>query len=393
MRVLGVVNPRKPPERFDPGLLTTYTDTPTRFPRLYCPVDSGMTVQVIKYDRPHPTRMQYLSLSPISLALGDKGDTIMWNPLQEEEEAKERKKKKELVDKLKFHGVISHPATRKELSLPKIVEQINCSFELNALLQKNIGLIGRRLKRALSVSERVVESANNIWNYAWILLCYIGRVWIYPVAMKLFVLGLMAHRIAGEAILQVLEWRPGSPDSLALKDVSATAQQVDLRLQQFCYWPIQYMTLRKRKNNWESITNSHPEYIRFYNSLWLVANDVIIGMALGSFIVENSTFVALQMDMIFTTWAIEGLRRMIEWLMKWPGGLKLNTELAAFLGDLFLWVIDHWAGTVSTRATKFRKLIKTNRVNVHLPTVSSQCHPFHRLLRLLWCYYADLSLF
>ena len=35
---------------------------------------------------------------------------------------------------------------------------------------------------------------------------------------------------------------------------------------------------------------------------------------------------------------------MISWLMGWPGGLKLNTELAAFLGDLFLWVIDYWAG-------------------------------------------------
>jgi phosphatidylinositol glycan class Q protein len=288
--------------------------------------------------------MQYISLSPISLALGDKGDTVMWNPLQEEVEAKERKKKEELVDKLKLHSVISRPATQKELSLPMIVDQINCSFELNAVLQKNIGLIGRRMKRALSVSERVVESANNLWNYTWILICYIGRVWVYPVAARLFILGLIAHRIAGEAILRVLDWRPGSPDSPALKDVSATAQQVDIRLQQFCYWPIQYMTLRKRKNNWESITNSHPEYIRFYNSLWLVANDVIIGMALGSYIIENSTFVASQMDMVFTTWAIEGLRRMIEWLMKWPGGLKLNTELAAFLGDLFLWVIDHWAG-------------------------------------------------
>ncbi len=31
------------------------------------------------------------------------------------------------------------------------------------------------------------------------------------------------------------------------------------------------------------------------------------------------------------------------WLKDWPAGLKLNNELAAFLGDLFLWVIDHWS--------------------------------------------------
>ena len=74
------------------------------------------------------------------------------------------------------------------------------------------------------------------------------------------------------------------------------AQQFDIRLQQFCYWPIQYTTLRKRRNDWESVTTSHPDYIRFYNSLWLVANDVIIGIALGSYIIENANHVAYIID-------------------------------------------------------------------------------------------------
>lgn len=351
MRVLGWVNPQAIPNRFDPTLLATFTDRTARLPRVWCPSESGLTVQVIVYDRPHPTRMQYLSLSPISLALGDKGEMGKWNPAFEgieEAEAEEREKKKQLVDKLKLHTVISHPSTQKELSLPTIIDQINCSFELNSLLQKNINLVGKRKTRAPSVSERVVESANDLWHYIYVGLCYIVRAWIYPIIAKLFILALIVHRVAGEMILRVLDWRPASPDAPALKDISATAQQIDIRLQQFCYWPIQHMTLRKRKRNWESITTSHPEYIRFYNSLWLVANDVIIGIALGTFIIENSGLVASQMDVVFTAWSIEGLRRMISWLMKWPGGLKLNTELASFLGDLFLWVIDHWAGMYST---------------------------------------------
>lgn len=392
MRVLGSVNPPNPPEHFDPFLLATYTDSPSRFPRLYCPTDIHLTAQIIIYDRPHPTRMQYLSLTPISLALSDKTDQeqreVSLGAIEEEKdkdhkrrgpekdedsktkrpgqnetkshhkesaedeaEGRERQRKAALVEKLKLHTVISHPHTQKELSLPTIIDQINCSFELNTVLQKNAGLIGRRMKRALSVSERVVESANDLWDYVYLGLCYITRVWVYPVIARLFVIGLIAHRIAGEAILQVLDWRPGSPDSPALKDISATAQQVDIRLQQFCYWPIQYMTLRKRKANWESVTSNHPEYIRFYNSLWLVANDVIIGIALGSYIIENCVFVASQVDTVLTTWSIEGLRRMISWLMEWPGGLKLNTELAEFLGDLFLWVIDHWAGMSLTDKT------------------------------------------
>lgn len=39
---------------------------------------------------------------------------------------------------------------------------------------------------------------------------------------------------------------------------------------------------------------------------------------------------------------------MITWLMNLPAGLKLNDELGGFLGDLFLWVIDYWADTMSS---------------------------------------------
>lgn len=133
-------------------------------------------------------------------------------------------------------------------------------------------------------------------------------------------------------------------DSLALKDVSATAQQVDIRLQQFCYWPIQYLTLRKRKDEWESITDRHPEYIRFYNSLWLVANDVIIGIAIGSYIIDNAEWVAFHINIILSEWTVDGLRNMIIWLTDAPAGFKLNNELAVFLGALFVRVIDYWKG-------------------------------------------------
>ncbi|XP_014555529.1 hypothetical protein COCVIDRAFT_102079 [Bipolaris victoriae FI3] len=350
LRAVGCVNPKSPPDACGAEPLTVHTNPSTRFPRIHYPADTLMAIQVIVYDRPHPTRMQYLSLNPITLALGDKTRVAEWDGVfadLEEAEAKERKRKAQLVERLKLHTVLAHPPTQKELALPMIIEQVNCSYELNALLQKNIGMIGRRMKRALSVSERVAESANNLWDYAWMMLDYLFRVWVWPIAAQLFIFGIITHRILGEAMIMILHWRPGASDSPALKDLSATAQQIDIRLQQSCYWPIQYLTLRRRKANWESITNSHPEYIRFYNSLWLVANDVIMGIAVGTFIIENASFVAAQVDTIFSAWSVEGLRRMISWLMGWPGGLKLNTELAAFLGDLFLWVIDYWANCIS----------------------------------------------
>jgi len=297
--------------------------------------------------------MQYMSLNPIPLILGDKplANNMGSNPLEgdgfdDEDDGVNRAR---LVEKLTLHTVIKHTLSQKEILLATILSQINCSSELATLVSKNSYLLGVRQKRSLSVSEKVVESATTLRDYVLALAWEIITVWIYPLLTRAFVLGLICHRVVAEVVLRILEWRP-RPDSAALKDISATAQQVDIRLQQFSYWPIQYLTLRKRKKDWESVTDRHPDYIRFYNSLWLVANDVIIGIALGSYIIDNATWVAWQINTILSGWTIEGLRDMIQWLMDWPAGLKLNTELAVFLGDLFLWVIDCWKGRTSLEA-------------------------------------------
>ncbi|KAK2763797.1 phosphatidylinositol N-acetylglucosaminyltransferase subunit gpi1 [Arachnomyces sp. PD_36] len=351
MHVLGSTNQSDHPTAFHPSHIYATTSPSSKFPQIYCPPETGVSVQIIMFDRPNPTRMQYMSSTPISLALGDKQTSIeSANAVYDSIDAEEGRMKEtteKLVKKLKMHTVVRPPPSQKEQALPAVLNQINCSFELAKLLEKNIGLVGTRPKRAMSVGERVVESATTLWELVVVGLMYLFTEWIYPVITKGFILGLICHRLVAEIVLRILEWR-ARPEAAALKDISATAQQVDIRLQQFCYWPIQYLTLRKRKNDWESVTDSHPDYIRFYNSLWLVANDVIIGIALGSYIIDNAAWVAYQINIILSGWTVEGLQRTISWLMDWPAGLKLNNELAAFLGDLFLWVIEYWAGCIAS---------------------------------------------
>ncbi|BDD56794.1 phosphatidylinositol N-acetylglucosaminyltransferase subunit gpi1 [Monascus purpureus] len=360
MHVLGSINPKSPPTAFNPSHLYVTTNNTRRVPRIFCPPEANLSVQIIMFHRPHPTKMEYMSLNPISLALTDKssaagkGETIMDSIDTEEERDKIRARK--LVDKLKFHTVVKHIPTQKELVLPLIINQINCAYEMERLMEKNSHLIGTRVKRSLSVGERVVESATTIWDLFIFGISYVLWRWIWPVVTRVFVIGLVCHRSIAEFVLQVLEWR-AHPDAAALKDISATAQQVDIRLQQFCYWPIQYAKLRQRKDNWESVTTSHPDYIRFYNSLWLVANDVIIGIALGSYIIDNANWVAYQINTALTGWTVEGLQRTISWLMDWPAGLKLNNELAAFLGDLFLWVIENWAALIANLQPYLQQII------------------------------------
>ncbi|KAJ5989398.1 hypothetical protein N7481_004608 [Penicillium waksmanii] len=350
MHVLGSANSRTPPTSFNPSHLYITTHSSSKAPQIQCSADANVSVQVIMYHRPHPTRMEYMSLNPISLALGDKvattekGSAILANV--ESEEEKEKARARVLVDKLKLHTVVKHIPSQKEQALPLIINQVNCAYEMAQLMHKNSHLIGIRAKRSMSVGERVVESATTLWGFIVVCIAHVFWQWIWPVVTRIFVIGLVGHRSVAEVVLQILEWR-ARPDAAAIKDISATAQQVDIRLQQFCYWPIQYVKLRQRKDNWESVTTSHPDYIRFYNSLWLVANDVIIGIALGSYIIDNANWVASQINIILTGWTVEGLQRTISWLMDWPAGLKLNNELAAFLGDLFLWVIENWAACIA----------------------------------------------
>ncbi|THX33636.1 Gpi1-domain-containing protein [Aureobasidium pullulans] len=345
LQVLGTLNPERAPSlNFDPSSIQLYYTQRHAIPQVHCPGAPSISIQIVTFDRPNPHRMQYLSLSPIPLTLSDAQERAGKTVAEGfgADEAIDRARKQQLVDKLRMHTVVHHARTSKELVLPVILNQINCSYEIDELVRKNIGFVGSRTRRSMSVSERMAESAADLWDYTRYGVHHAFFAYVYPVVTQLLVLALVGHRIAGEAWLRILEWRP-IPDSAALKDVSATAQQIDIRLQQFCYWPIQYLTLRKRRTDWGSVTNSHPEYIRFYNSLWLVANDIIIGIAIGSYIIENSDYVAGQVESIVDSWFIEGLQRMICWLMGYPGGLKLNEDLAQFLGDLFLWIIDYWA--------------------------------------------------
>ncbi|ROW09952.1 hypothetical protein VPNG_06341 [Cytospora leucostoma] len=348
MHVLGVSG-ADDSVTIDPSWVRVTIDPHTRVPQVRCA--KALSIQIILFQRPLPTKMQYISLNPIALALGDKhvdeapaGEA---GAEQERQEKIQRAKTEKLVEKIKQHSITKRQPSNKEKALPKIVNQINWCAELETLLQKNVLRLGTRPKRSLSVSERVVESANTVKNFILLWIWELITVYIYPIMRQAFIFGLVGHRIAAELLLVILEWRP-QPHMAALKDISATAQQVEIRLQQFCYWPMQYVTLRQRKNDWESVTTSHPDYIRFYNSLWLVANDVIIGIALGSYIIDNAGWVADQISKILTTYTVEALQSGISWLMGWPAGLKLNTELAAFLGDLFLWVIDYWASCIDT---------------------------------------------
>ena len=225
---MGVVN-EKPGELFMPQYIYVSTHKSTPYPQIFCPKSSGIIFQVILYDRPYPRQMQYLSLEPISLALAERSGAEFEQGETDEEKAelKEKQRKAVLVEKLKLHTVVRRPPTLMEQCLGRSVDQINCSYEMKMLLQENVVLVGSwtRSRRSLSVSERVVESAQSLWQIMLQLLLKAFKI-MWPFITQCFVLVILFWRVIAESMLKVLEWRL-RPELAALKDISATGMFSD----------------------------------------------------------------------------------------------------------------------------------------------------------------------
>ncbi|KOG99702.1 phosphatidylinositol N-acetylglucosaminyltransferase [Saccharomyces eubayanus] len=143
-----------------------------------------------------------------------------------------------------------------------------------------------------------------------------------------------------------------------LVNYSAFVQQIDLRCQQICYFPVQYErinmkdTIRKvepiikQENIAAELPNSsmpckyYPDYILFYNTIWLIINDISFGLILGAILTENRNFLVSTSHRLLKFFLYDSLKTITVLLASNPFGIKLNAELANFLSELFLWVIE-----------------------------------------------------
>ncbi|CAE6449071.1 unnamed protein product [Rhizoctonia solani] len=128
--------------------------------------------------------------------------------------------------------------------------------------------------------------------------------------------------------------------STSFKDISATLQQIDVRLEQTLNAGEQYRATKP--GNVQDIARSTARYINFFNCVWLIANDIIVGTALGGFICDNRDALAHLGSWFIQHYLIDLLRELLHWLDNWPIGLKLNTELSGFLCASFSTGIDYW---------------------------------------------------
>jgi hypothetical protein len=154
---------------------------------------------------------------------------------------------------------------------------------------------GRNLPREQHTAVHYPTPVRTAWAATSVILSWILRLCSMPIPTVLF-------------------------SSTTLKDISATGtdflshhhrlgscctvQQIDVRAEQSLFFPRQTRYLRRGS---QSLVEHASRYIKsvphlccavrlkpgsFYNTVWLILNDIIIGVAVGSFLQENSVYLA-----------------------------------------------------------------------------------------------------
>ncbi|EPQ32366.1 uncharacterized protein PFL1_00562 [Pseudozyma flocculosa PF-1] len=151
------------------------------------------------------------------------------------------------------------------------------------------------------------------------------------------------HRLLNAKL--AVPFRKGNRPTLTT--ISASARQLDARLSQLLVAPRLATRLRSlRKRQVLPTSDLSAPYIGLWNSVWLVANDVILGYAVSVLLVNHRFAIAEALRYGLRRAFVDDVLRLLDWLGDWPAGLKLNTELSLFFQDAYSSFIVAWRDQV-----------------------------------------------
>lgn len=282
---------------------------------------------IIAYDPPLPDCMQLYTVTPIEIYLS---------------QGQLDRPKNVHIELIKQHGH-DHQYSPQDEHFADAVDSLNKCWPERHSLMNQIPQLQRsweQVSRSQRIRLSLLHSLCLLLSLFSIIFTPFKKTWVYLIII-LRHLCLYVIRILNATLTKTIP---------SLIELSATAQQIDLRLQQFCYLPIQYIrTARQLRSSKPTAAQKEKfaDYIRLYNTLWLVINDVTLGFMVSSFLIENEK----QLAHYFDNWIVSrilytDLKNILSWLMNSPGGIKLNNELCVFLGDFFRWIIEFWNATL-----------------------------------------------
>lgn len=243
--------------------------------------DSHPDAQTIIYRPPRPSRLRFISLTP---TLGHANDA----------------KAEELTDQLCHleDPLSSTDNDASQANLQQAIDRINASYEGRKLLRTNLCV---NPTRASQLSSRS-------WAPRW--------------------LAKMSLSLTGNAVFAHFE---------AFAQLSITGRQLTTRCRQVVNMPARFHEIVSRTR---PIRETSAMYTEFYNTVWLIANDIIVGWTIGVLLRDFSAPVARIVMQLLHKYAIDIVIAGLNWLDDWPVGLKLVTPVSKLycgsLSDLAL---------------------------------------------------------
>ncbi|PWN29243.1 Gpi1-domain-containing protein [Jaminaea rosea] len=124
----------------------------------------------------------------------------------------------------------------------------------------------------------------------------------------------------------------------SLLTLSSSCRQLSLRLTQISSFPRLAARLRRqRQQDTLPAADLSRGYVSTWNALWLMANDVLLGMAMSAVLSATKEQVAAWIsEKLVAGLLVRDVVEACGWLDDWPGGLKLNTELSSFYRDMYV---------------------------------------------------------
>ncbi|KIM44359.1 hypothetical protein M413DRAFT_443354 [Hebeloma cylindrosporum] len=206
-----------------------------------------------------------------------------------------------------------------------VIDQINASFLLQTIIN--------------SAPQKSVKLLPTTASFLLTIASYLGGFFSF-----FLVVSRIAAAFMNLPLLPIPTWIGGSSKSprsyVKLKDISATVQQLDVRLEQAVFFITQVTTLRRQNTN--NIVFYSVRYTNFFNTAWLIMNDLSLGLAFGTFLSENGTILADTGNQAIQSFLFRMPREVLYWLDAWPAGLKLNAQLSRFYVNTLVGVIDTW---------------------------------------------------
>lgn len=293
------------------------------------------TYTIVSFSPPNLRNLEYFTVRPI--LLHSTGSTQLDTTL---------------IDKIARYPARTLEEKLTFVSEDSILDKINRCQKIRAHLVSN----------SLSLDPILRSAASNVKRFLQrVFFAIFSTLVSWLLALTIPLLNLLNQDFYGSSPVKVSVW----------------CKQLDLRLRQISYFPIQFLCYYDpsimsisfleqlelpETNKRHNINNSN--YINLYNSLWLIVNDILVGTtAYRMYMHSGGKLASLFNEYGLRRIAFEQLHQSISWVgSDHPAGFKLNNELGQFMQGLFLWTIETWR-------VVFEDLIKIGESDLWLSTV------------------------